>query len=189
MKTYPTDVEIAKVMEDRKLNRIGAVQFRRRQAAKSNQLTQPVELNAKLAELGDKAPHIAQPAKKAKAPKAAKPKKAKPEYGDYTPSAKKQEEIDSLVNSAVRKAFGKVVAKVACIGLRNSFSKKGGAPYQRYVLANDHTVFVGGIHNDNLTVSVSEKKLDPKSFTGRRYFEKQARLKARAAKTAAKESK
>jgi hypothetical protein len=108
-----------------------------------------------------------------------KVKEKKPAYGNYTPSAKKQEEIDSFINAAVRKAFGKVVAKVACIGLRNSFSKKGGAPFQRYVLANDHTVFVGGIHNGDLSVSVSEKKLDPKSFTGKRYYERQARMEAR----------
>jgi hypothetical protein len=113
----------------------------------------------------------------------------KPAYGDYTPSAKKQDEVDSLINAEVRKAFGKVVAKVECLGLRNSFSKKGGAPFQRYVLENDHTVFVSGIHSGNLTVSVSEKKLDPKSFTGRRYFEKQARMQARAAKKAAREEK
>ena len=113
----------------------------------------------------------------------------KPAYGDYTPSAKKQDEIDSLINAAVRKAFGKVVAKVACIGLRNSFSKKGGAPFQRYVLANDHTCFVGGLHNGNLSVSVSEKKLDPKSFTGRRHYDKQARIEARTAKKAAREEK
>src|ERR1700694_4881803 len=112
-----------------------------------------------------------------------------PAYGNYTPSAKKLEEIDSLINAAVRKAFGKVVAKVACIGIRNSFSKKGGAPFQLYVLENDHTVFVGGIHNGELRVSVSEKKLDPKSFTGRRYFEKQARMEARAAKKASREEK
>ncbi len=116
----------------------------------------------------------------------------KPAYGDYTPSAKKQEEIDSLINAAVRKAFGKVVAKVECLGLRNSFSKAGGAPFQRYVLENDHTVFVSGIHNGNLIVSVSEKKLDPNSFTGRRYFEKQARMEARQkaadVKAAAKEA-
>jgi len=118
-----------------------------------------------------------------------KVKEKKPAYGDYTPSAKKQEEIDSLINTEVRKAFSKVVAKVECIGLRNSFSKKGGAPFQRYVLENDYTVFVGGIHNDNLIVSVSEKKLDPKSFTGRRYYEKQARMEARAAKKAAREEK
>ena len=49
-----------------------------------------------------------------------KAKAAKPEYGDYTPSAKKQEEIDSLINAAVRKAFGKVVAKVECIGIRQA---------------------------------------------------------------------
>src|SRR5712664_1818800 len=113
----------------------------------------------------------------------------KPAYGDYTPSAKNQEEIDSRINAEVRKAFGKVVAKVECIGIRNSFSKKGGAPYQRYILENDHTVFVGGIHNDSLSVTVSEKKLDPKSFTGRRYFEKQARMDTRAAKKAAREQK
>ena len=51
MKTYPTDVEIAKVMENRKLNRIGPVQYLRRQAARSSQLSQSVELTEKLAEL------------------------------------------------------------------------------------------------------------------------------------------
>jgi len=106
----------------------------------------------------------------------------KPAYGNYKPSAQKQAHIDDLI----RKAIGKGVAVEACIGMRNSYSKKGGAPYQRYVLSNGRTCFVGGLHNDNLTVSVSDKKLDPKSFTGRRYFEKQARKEARAAKAAKK---
>ncbi len=112
--------------------------------------------------------------------------KKKPSYGDYTPSKARQEQIDSLINAEVRKTFGKVVAKEECIGIRNSYSKKGGAPYQRYVLANDHTVFVGGIHTDKLNVSVSESKLDPKSFTGKKYYAKKARMETRAAKKAVK---
>ena len=50
---YPTDEEIRAVQEARGLNRIGAVQYLRRQSAKA--IRQPVELNGKLAELGDKA--------------------------------------------------------------------------------------------------------------------------------------
>jgi hypothetical protein len=73
-KVYPTDEEVAKVMEERKLNRIGAVQYLRRQAAKVASITQPVELNKKLAELGDKAPHVA--AKNEAKPKAEKTPKA-----------------------------------------------------------------------------------------------------------------
>jgi hypothetical protein len=40
-KAYPTDEAIAAVMAERKLNRIGAVQFLRRQAAKSASAAQP----------------------------------------------------------------------------------------------------------------------------------------------------
>ena len=110
----------------------------------------------------------------------------KPAYGDYTPSAQKQAHIDELINAATRKAFGKVVAKEGRIGIRNSYSEKGGAPYQRYVLSNDHTVFVGGLHNDTLSVSVSEHKIDPKSFTGKAHYARKARIEARAAKTSKK---
>jgi hypothetical protein len=56
-KQYPSDEEIARVMAERKLNRIGAVQYLRRQSAKA--ITQPKELNKVLAKLGDKAPHVA----------------------------------------------------------------------------------------------------------------------------------
>ena len=67
-KQYPTDEEIARVMAERKLNRIGAVQYLRRQSAKASQATQPKALNKVLAKLGDKAPHIAA-AKSSKEPK------------------------------------------------------------------------------------------------------------------------
>lgn len=56
-KQYPSDEEVAHVMADRKLNRIGAIQYLRRQSAKA--ITQPKELNRVLAKLGDKAPHVA----------------------------------------------------------------------------------------------------------------------------------
>jgi hypothetical protein len=56
-KKYPSDEEIARVMDERKLNRIGAIQCLRRQSAKV--ITQPKELNKVLVKLGDKAPHVA----------------------------------------------------------------------------------------------------------------------------------
>lgn len=46
-KQYPTDEEVARVMAERKLNRIGAVQYLRRQSAKTPQTTQPSEPKAK----------------------------------------------------------------------------------------------------------------------------------------------
>jgi hypothetical protein len=55
-KQYPSDEEVGRVMAERKLNRIGAIQYLRRQSAKA--ITRPKELNKVLAKLGDKAPHV-----------------------------------------------------------------------------------------------------------------------------------
>jgi Helix-turn-helix domain of resolvase len=46
-KQYPTDEEVARVMAERKLNRIGAVQYLRRQSTKASPVTQPKEPTAK----------------------------------------------------------------------------------------------------------------------------------------------
>jgi hypothetical protein len=86
-KAYPTDEAIAAVMAERKLNRIGAVQYLRRQATKSAGATQPKS--------EPKAP---------KAPKAAKTRKAAVKASDkpaITP--KLREELDSIA----RKCAGK----------------------------------------------------------------------------------
>ncbi len=57
--TPEEEAQIASIMETRKLNRMGAIQYMKRQAAKAKPIQQPDELNAKLAELGDNAPHVA----------------------------------------------------------------------------------------------------------------------------------
>lgn len=55
-KQYPTDDEIARVMAERKLNRIGAVQYLRRQSAKATARVTPkvVEEHKAKAEAGPK---------------------------------------------------------------------------------------------------------------------------------------
>ncbi len=106
-------------------------------------------------------------------PKASKAKKA-PTH--HKPTAKQLEAI----NEAVRKAIGKGVAVAATIGRRYSDGPQG-QPYLRYVLSNDHTAFVANWHRGEVHVSVSEGKLDPKSFTGKAYYAKQKRAEERIA--------
>jgi hypothetical protein len=110
----------------------------------------------------------------------------------HKPTAKMQEEIDNAIRAAVKKAFGKIVPVAGCLGMRNSNSKKGGAPYQRFFLANGHTVFVSGWHQEGgPRVSVSEKLADRKSYTVKRHLEafarKQARTDAKTAESAKQE--
>jgi hypothetical protein len=108
----------------------------------------------------------------------------------HKPTAKMQEQIDDAIRAAVKKAFGKVVPVTGCLGQRNSNSKKGGAPYQRYFLSNGHTVFVSGWHQEGgPRVSVSEKMADRKSYTVKRHLEAFARKQARADAKAAKAAK
>jgi hypothetical protein len=127
-----------------------------------------------------------------KAAKAAKPKTAKKakvasddKVTQHKPTAKMQEEIDNAIRAAVKKAFGNVVAVAGLLGMRNSNSKVGGAPYQRYYLANGHTVFVSGWHQGEPRVTVSDKLADKKSYTVAAFLErfkrKQARTDAKAA--------
>ena len=103
----------------------------------------------------------------------------------HKPSAKMQEQIDDCIRAAVKKAFGKVVPVCGLLGMRNSNSVKGGAPYQRYYLANGHTVFVSGWHQGEPRVTVSDKLADKKSYTVAAFLErfkrKQARTDAKAA--------
>jgi hypothetical protein len=83
-KAYPTDEAIAAVMAERKLNRIGAVQYLRRQATKSASTARPK----------------AEP----KAPKAAQPRKAAVKADDKRSITPKfREELDAIA----RKAAGK----------------------------------------------------------------------------------
>jgi hypothetical protein len=112
----------------------------------------------------------------------------------HKPTAKMQEQIDDAIRAAVKKAFGKIVPITGCLGMRNSNSNRGGQPYQRYFLANGHTVFVSGWHQEGgPRVSVSEKMADRKSYTVKRHLEafarKQARIDAKAATKAAKQEK
>jgi hypothetical protein len=109
----------------------------------------------------------------------------------HKPTAKMQEEIDNAIRAAVKKAFGKVVPVCGLLGMRNSNSVKGGAPYQRYYLANGHTVFVSGWHQGEPRVTVSDKPADKKSYTVAAFLErfkrKQARIDAKAAEATKQE--
>lgn len=110
--------------------------------------------------------------------------KGSPKTTHHKPTDKQLEEI----NVAVRKAIGKGVAIAGTLGMRFS-SGPSGQPYLRYVLSNDKTCFVSNWHKGEVHVSVSEGKLDPKSFTGKAYYAKQARQEARTKAAAKKEVK
>ena len=117
-----------------------------------------------------------------------KVEKKKPAYGDYTPSAQKQAHIDA----EVRKAAGKGFAVDECmLGVRNSWSKTGGQPFQRYIAVGPadalKTIFVAGFTTGEITVTVNDTP-DRKSYTIKKYLKKQADAEARLAKKAAKKS-
>jgi hypothetical protein len=117
-----------------------------------------------------------------------KAKTADDKVTHHKPTEKMQEGIDDAIRAAVKKAFGKVVPVCGLLGMRNSNSVKGGAPYQRYYLANGHTVFVSGWHQEGgPRVTVSDEPADKKSYTVAAFLERFKRKEARTdAKAAAK---
>ncbi len=166
-----TDQDVQQVMDSQKCNRIKAIHLIKRLGV-------------------EKAVAFVKEAAKPVAKKAAKPKVAAKRVDDgkvtqHKPTAKMQEQIDDLVRSEVRKRFGQVVPVCGLLGMRNSNSVKGGAPYQRYYLSNGHTVFVSNWHKGEPHVNVSEKPASKSSYTVAaflaRFKRKQARTDAKAA--------
>jgi hypothetical protein len=109
----------------------------------------------------------------------AKAKQAK--TTQHKPTAKLQATIDDAIRKAVRARFGKPVAVEGRLGVRNT-NGPSGAPYQRYILENGHTVFVSNWHVGEVRVSVSDKPGDKRSYTISRFLAAAAKREARAAK-------
>jgi hypothetical protein len=100
----------------------------------------------------------------------------------YKPGTKMQATIDAEILKAIKAKFGKPMAVEATLGVRYS-DDKNGQPFMRFILENHHTVFVAGWHKpDGLSVTVSDAKIDPKSYSGKQYFAKLARQEAKVAK-------
>jgi hypothetical protein len=101
----------------------------------------------------------------------------------HKPSKKQQEQLDDLLRKTVRERFGHPVAVVARLGLRYTDTKQG-KPYIRMLLANNFTAFLCGWHKGAAKCSVSAEKADPKSYSMRVYFAREARKEKRGAKEA-----
>jgi hypothetical protein len=166
-----TDQDVQQVMDSQKCNRIKAIHLIKRLGV-------------------EKAAAFVKEAAKPAVKKTAKSKVAAKRVDDgkvtkHKPTAKMQEQIDDLMRSEVRKRFGQVVPVCGLLGMRNSNSVKGGAPYQRYYLSNGHTVFVSNWHKGEPHVNVSEKPASKSSYTVAaflaRFKRKQARADAKAA--------
>lgn len=166
-----TDQDVQQVMDSQKCNRIKAIHLIKRLGV-------------------EKAVAFVKETAKPVAKKGAKPKVAAKRVDDgkvtqHKPTAKMQEQIDDMIRSEVRKRFGQVVPVCGLLGMRNSNSVKGGAPYQRYYLSNGHTVFVSNWHKGDPHVNVSQKPAVKSSYTVSRFLaafkRKQARADAKAA--------
>jgi len=119
-------------------------------------------------------------AKQVKAERKAERKPNNSECTFHRPTTKQREHIDDLIRAAIRKQFGHVVAvEKPMLGSRYSNSVVGGQPYERYLLENGHTLFVGGFLQDEFTISISEKKADPKKGTLKTFLERKARKQSR----------
>jgi hypothetical protein len=87
--SYPTDEAIAALMAERKLNRIGAVQYLRRQSEKAGSAAQPKA--------------EPKPPKAVKAPKATKRRKAVKPYDKAPITEELREKLDRLVRATAGK--------------------------------------------------------------------------------------
>ena len=154
---YPSEESIAATMEARKLSRIAAVQYLRRQSAKSASAVQP-----KAAE--PKAP---------KAPKVAKPKAPK-EAGECHLSEAKKE----AVSVAVRKLIGKGVSVEGIV--RSSLNPK----YGMYIWYGLSDLRVVSVQPDKSPVVVAFK--DESSWACREWKKLWAKRLRREEKTKAK---
>jgi hypothetical protein len=110
---------------------------------------------------------------------------------NHKPSEALRVKLDELYVAAIRKRFGHVVAIEDRIGVRYTDTKHG-APYERFILENGHTLFSTNWHKGGEpSISISEKRGDPNSFTIKRFLaakKARAERKAKRAKEAAKKS-
>jgi hypothetical protein len=147
-KSYPTDAEIAKVMEERKLNRIGAVHFLRRQA------TQPTAKS----EVDRKATKAAHAGKKPAVKKPNAVKSVLPEASSVKCKVDR-EQVDALLRTTLRAKYGKVCPILGCLGMRHTMpSKRSGHPFERWLAETPDglvAVFIGGFHTPELKATIN----------------------------------
>lgn len=172
-KKYPTDAEIAKVMEERKLNRIGAVHFLRRQAAQPTAKPEVDRKATREAHAGKK------PAVK-KAPKATAKLPAISKEQVKVDRAK----LDKVIREALTAGFGHPCAVLGVLGQRwTAPSKKYGFPYYRVLVDAGKdglkTLFVSGFYEGQMKTSISDAVKS--SYTVKALLARIARRTKRAA--------
>jgi hypothetical protein len=195
---YPTDVEIQAVMDARKLNRMGALQFLRRQGKK---VAAPVVTDADVDRMTEKearklvGPQVTKVVKVRK-PKAAKPAVKKAKRADLPKSSSEQvkvdrEKLDSIIRASLKSAYGKVCPVLGVLGQRFTVpSQKSGYPFYRVLVDTPDglmTNFVSGFYDGNIKTSLH--KADPKSYTVKTLLARIARKTKRAADALAKGAK
>jgi hypothetical protein len=177
---------IAQLMEKEKITRMAAV--RRVSAGRANitaKMTQPKELNKKLRELGDKAPHVA--AVKKVSRKAVKAiTKAVALKDNYKPGPELREQIDSLVRKTLRDQFNEICPILGSLGQRYMPpSVQNGYPYERLLAQTPKglfAVFVGGLHNGEPTVTFTPAVKS--SYTVRKLLDRLSRKQKSLSKKA-----
>jgi hypothetical protein len=189
---YPTDVEIQAVMDARKLNRMGALQYIRRQGKKAAPAqAEPVSASKAF----DEAVKVAKKINAAK-PKAAKPAVKKAKRAELPKSSSEQvkvdrEKLDSIIRASLKSAYGKVCPVLGVLGQRFTVpSQKSGYPFYRVLVDTPDglmTNFVSGFYDGNIKTSLH--KADPKSYTVKTLLARIARKTKRAADKLAKEAK
>jgi hypothetical protein len=171
---------IANLMETEGISRPAAV--RRVSAGRANitaKMIQPKELNKKLRELGEKAPHVA--ALKQASRKAVKAvTKALTMKDNYKPNQKLRDQIDALVRKTLRDQFGEVCPILGSLGQRYMPpSVENGYPYERLLARTPkglYAVFIGGLHNAEPVVSITPAVKS--SYTVKRLLDRLARKEA-----------
>ena len=171
---------ITQLMKKENLTRMAAV--RRVSSGRANitaKMVQPKELNKKLRELGEKAPHVA--ALKKASRKAVKAvTKALTLKDNYKPGPALREQIDSLVRKTLRDQFDEVCPILGSLGQRYMPpSVQNGYPYERFLAQTPKglfAVFVGGLHNGEPVVSIAQAVKS--SFTVKKLLDRLARKEA-----------
>lgn len=176
-KTYPTEEAIAKCMKERKLNRIGAVHFLRRQS--SQPTVKP--------EVDHKATREAHAGKKPAVKKTKAAKSALPETSSVKCKVDR-EQVDALLRTTLRAKYGKVCPILGWLGMRHTMpSIKSGHPFERWLAETPDglvALFVGGFHTSELKATMNPAVKS--SYTVSALLKRLARKAKRAADKEAK---
>ncbi len=184
---YPTEVEIQAVMDARKINRMSAVQYLRRQGKKAAPVVaaEPTAKPATVKAAAPAKPKAARPAKKTHKPVADLPKKSSEQV------KVDREVLYDIIRKSLRSAYGKVCPILGVLGQRFTVpSQKSGYPYLRVLCDTPDglkTMFISGFY-DGQEAKHTMSDADPKSYTVKALLKRiEARTKRAAAKLAGKD--